>query len=244
MDHSVSLSHSLRALICRSPVRSSAQPPGFRWPVLAPEWRQIGHHVIPPLLIDGIAPFVVYSVLSPHLGDLHALLTTMTLPMFQMGATLVRQRRVNIMGTLVLISLVLSGGILLLGGNTRFILARESLLSGAFGGTMLASLLWQQPLVYYFARHFFSGRHPKRAAEFGHKACAPHFHAFLRLLTIIWGLVTVADALLNIYLAFSLPTATFLAITPLARYAIMGTALAWTLTHAHRGRHLVYLFGS
>ena len=210
----------------------------------APAWRHIGHHVVPTLLVDGVAPFAVYSLLSPHMGSLRALLVTMTLPLLRVSATLVRQRRVSVVGSLVLLSLVLTGGILLVGGSTRLILARESLLSGAFGAVMLASLLWRRPLVFHFARHFFSGRHPGRAEEFGRKAHAPHFHAFLRLLTIVWGLITFSDALLNTYLAFHLPTATFLAITPLARYAIMGTALAWTVSYAHRERHLAYLFGS
>jgi hypothetical protein len=46
----------------------------------------------------------------------------------------------------------------------------------------------------------------------------------------------------NTYLAFHLPVGTFLAVTPLARYGMMGSIFVWTLAHAHRGRYLTDLF--
>jgi hypothetical protein len=54
--------------------------------------------------------------------------------------------------------------------------------------------------------------------------------------------VTVLDAGLNTYLAFHLPVGMFLAVTPLARYGLMGATFVWTLAHAHRGRYLAQVF--
>ena len=75
-------------------------------------------------------------------------------------------------------------------------------------------------------------------------ATSPRFRSFLRLLTLIWGLVTVLDAGLNVFLALHLPVGTFLAVTPLARYGLMGGTFAWTLAHAYRGRYLAQVFGA
>jgi hypothetical protein len=157
---------------------------------------------------------------------------------------LVRQRRINAFGALVFLSLVLSSLLVLVGGSTRLILVRESALSGVFGVLMLLSLFWPQPLVYYLARHFVAPGASAGWHAFQRTASAPRFRSFLRLLTVIWGLVTVLDAALNTYLAFHLPVGTFLAVTPLARYSMMGGTFAWTLAHAHRGRYLAQVFGA
>jgi hypothetical protein len=109
---------------------------------------------------------------------------------------------------------------------------------------MLFSLFWPQPLVYYLARHFVAPGASAGWHTFQHTATAPRFRSFLRLLTVIWGLVTVLDAGLNTYLAFHLPVGMFLAVTPLARYGLMGGTFVWTLAHAHRGRYLTHVFAA
>ena len=133
---------------------------------------------------------------------------------------------------------------ILFGGSPRAVLVRESALSGAFGVAMLLSLFWPQPLVYYLAEHFVAPRATATRHEFQRLATAPRFRRFLRLLTVVWGLVSMLDAGLNTFLAFHLPIATFLAVTPLARYGLMGATFAWTLAQAHRGRFLSQIFAT
>ena len=209
-----------------------------------PIWRHLLHHVLPSLLVNGVAPFVVYSLLHPHMSQLHALMVAALVPLADSVVGLVRQRRINAFGALVFLSLVLSTLLVLVGGSTRLILVRESALSGVFGVLMLLSLFWPQPLVYYLARHFVAPGASAGWHTFQRAASAPRFRSFLRLLTVIWGLVTVLDAALNTYLAFHLPVGTFLAVTPLARYSMMGGTFVWTLAHAHRGRYLAQVFGA
>ena len=208
----------------------------------SPIWRHILHHVVPSLLVNGAAPFVVYTLLHTHLSELHALMITALVPLADGLVGLVRQRRINAFGALVFLSLALSSLLVLLGGSARLILVRESALSGVFGVLMLLSLFWPQPLVYYLARHFVAPRASAGWHTFQRAATSPRFRSFLRLLTVIWGLVTVLDAGLNTYLAFHLPVGTFLAVTPVARYGMMGCTFVWTLAHAHRGRYLTDLF--
>lgn len=206
-------------------------------------WQHILHHVVPTLLLNGVAPYVVFSLLRPHTSQLHALMVAALVPLAEGIVTLARQRRINVFGTIVFVSLTLSIIVVLLGGSPRVFLIRESALSGSFGLAMLVSLLCPRPLVYYLAGHFVAPLAPARLQVVRHKMTSPWFHSFLRLLTAVWGLVTVADAALNTFLAFHLPVATFLAVTPIARYGMMGCTFAWTLAYAHRGRYLAYLFG-
>jgi hypothetical protein len=176
------------------------------------------------------------------MSELGALSATLILPLGEGVVTLLCQRKLSVFGSMVALSLLLSMAAVLLGGTPRMLLMRESLLSGAFGLVMLLSLPWRQPLVYYIARHFIAGHAPERAHDFHRRATIPWLRNFFWLLTLVWGLVTAGDAAINVYLAANLPIPTYLLVTPLARYSIMGVALAWTLAHAHRGRYLAYLF--
>src|SRR2546423_2394523 len=207
-------------------------------------WGHILRHVVPSLLVNGVVPFVVYTLLHPHMTQLHALMMTALVPLADGIVGLVRQRHINAFGALVFLSLVLSSLLVLVGGSPRLILVRESAFSGVFGVIMLLSLFWPQPLVYYLARHFVAPGASARCHTFPRTATSPRFRSLLRLLTVIWGLVTVLDAGLNTYLAFHLPVGTFLAVTPLARYGMMGGTFLWTLAHAHRGRYVTHVFAA
>jgi hypothetical protein len=198
--------------------------------------------VAPSLLINAAGPLVLYVLLRPHLTELAALSAALLLPAGDGVITVVRHRQLNAFGMMVGISIVCSIALVAIGGNPRMLLLRESLMSGVFGIVMLLSLFSRQPLLYYIARHFVVGPILTLADTFHHKATAPWFRSFLRLLTLVWGLLTTGDALINAYLATSLPIPTYLLVTPIVRYGIMGSALVWTLVHAYRGRYLTYLF--
>ena len=110
-------------------------------------WRHILQHVVPSLLVNGVAPFLVYTLVHTHVTQLHALMITALVPLADGVVGLVRQRRINAFGALVFLSLVLSSLLVLVGGSPRLILVRESALSGVFGVLMLLSLFWPQPLA-------------------------------------------------------------------------------------------------
>lgn len=205
-------------------------------------WQRMARQVLPSLLLNAIAPLALFSLLRPHMSVTMALLLTALVPLGENVLALTRHRRFDAFGVLVFLSLAGSGAVVLLGGGPQWILARESLLSGAFGLAMLLSLLYRRPLVYYLAGHFVAGHAPERIAAYRRTARAPRMHSFLRLMTAVWGVTTLADAALNVYLAFALPAATFLALAPAARYTLMAGTMAWSVAHAHRGRHLRAIF--
>lgn len=214
------------------------------WRARSALWRRMARHALPSLLLNAVAPIVLYSLLRPHMTVTAALLLTALIPLAENAVALARHRRLDAFGVLVFCSLVGSGAVVLLGGNPRWILARESLLSGAFGLLMLLSLLFRRPLVYYLAGHFVAGHAPERVAAYRRTSRTPRTHSFLRLMTAVWGMTTMADAALNVYLAFVLPVTTFLTLAPTLRYTLLAVTFAWSVAHAHRGRHLVALFGT
>lgn len=204
--------------------------------------KRVARQALPSLLLNGVAPLVLYSVLRPHMAATPALLLTALVPLIENVIAFARHRRFDAFGVLVFLSLASSAAVVLVGGSPRWILARESLLSGAFGLAMLLSLLYRRPLVYYLAGHFVAGHAPERVAAYRRTAHLPQMQSFLRLMTAVWGVVTLADASLNVYLAFAVPVALFLALAPAARYMIIGLAFAWSWAHAQRGHYLAALF--
>lgn len=203
--------------------------------------RHICRHVFPSLLISGVGPVVIYALLRPHMSDMHALLVTLFIPLGEAGVTMLRHRRVNVFGIIVAASIALGVITALISGSPQMMLARESLLSGAFGLLMLLSLLAPQPLVFYIAGHFVAGHDKERLHDYRRKGKSPWIRRFFRLITAVWGGITLGDALVNTYLAFHLSIPTYLIVTPIARYGIMGLALAWTLVYAYRGRYIAHL---
>jgi hypothetical protein len=173
--------------------------------------------------------------------ELQALLVALLMPLGDSGVTVLRHRRLSVFSMLVIVSFVLGSMLAVLSGSPRTLLARESLLSGAFGVLMLLSLLAPQPLVYYIAGHFIAGHDAARLRDYRRKGRNPWIRRFFRLLTAVWGTVTLGDALFNAYLAFNVSIPMYLLVAPIARYSVMALALAWTLTRAHRGRYLSHL---
>ena len=58
-------------------------------------------------------------------------------------------------------------------------------------------------------------------------ADAPWFRRLMTTMTIVFGLVGIAEMGARIALALALPTERFLLVAPVARYAIAGVAIAW-----------------
>jgi hypothetical protein len=208
------------------------------WPA---GWRHLSQTVLPSILISGVGPAVIYVLLRPHMSEFHALFAALLLPLAEGAITLCLRRRLNVFGAIVAASLGLAIITAFMSGSPRMLLARESLLSGAFGAFLLFSLVWSQPLVYHIAAHFVAGHDAARLLEFRLKARGRRIQRFFRGLTAVWGLLTLGDGLLNTYLAFHMAIPTYLVVTPLARYSVMGIALVWTLIHAQRGRYIAHL---
>ena len=128
--------------------------------------------------------------------------------------------------------------LVLFGGSTRLILVRESLLTGATGAVFLLSLLYKRPLIYYFAMHFNTGGDKAKVAEFSGMWQYPYFRHVMRWMTGVWGLALVLEATIRTYLAFSLSTITFLAISPVVQYGIIGATVLWTVVYAKHSRRV------
>jgi intracellular septation protein A len=103
-----------------------------------------------------------------------------------------------------------SFGIALVTGSDRFLLAKESVLTALVGFWFLGSLRAERPLAYLFTRPLLEGYWGRRwgLPDVSWEAVwerEPRFRRIWRVSTVMWGIATLADAILRVVIAYSVP---------------------------------------
>jgi hypothetical protein len=116
--------------------------------------------VLPSLLIDGLCPYLAYTLLIayvPGISQIMALAIGAIFPATYGVVGIVRRRHLDIIGAVVLIGIAVSMAATFVGGDPKMLLIRESFVTGALGLVCLLSLLWPRPLMFYIGRQFSTG---------------------------------------------------------------------------------------
>jgi hypothetical protein len=191
--------------------------------------------LVPSLLVNAVAPYVAYQVLTARGVDpLQALQTSAIFPIVGIARGYVRTHRLDIIGLVSLVFIVIGVAASLISGDARFILIRESLLTGVFGLVCLLTLLMPRPLMFYFGRQFISGGDPARAAAFEDRWRYPFFRAVNRTITVVWGVALLLEAALRVGLSFVLPIPVFLLVSPILALGVTVALISWTMAYARR----------
>ena len=145
-----------------------------------------------------------------------ALLLAATIPAVSVIASVIRHRRVDALGLVVVITALLSVGASLIAGSPRFLLVKDGWLTGMWGLWFLVSLRTRRPATYLCSRPLFQGR---RIFDPGKRAWvastteswdsiwerSPTFRRIWRVTTIIWGMALLIDAVIRVVMAYTLP---------------------------------------
>lgn len=206
-----------------------------------PTMREMVRGLAPSILVNGVLTLVAYQVLvSQHVSSVRALIGTALIPAAWTVGSVARARRVDALGALSLILIALGITASLISGNGRFILIKNSFLTGLFGLVFLGSFLLPRPLLFYFGRQFATGGDPHRIAHWEDLWQYESFRHGMRLMTAMWGIGFVLEAAARVALVFVLPVAAFLFVSPLLSYAVIVGLIFWTIRYgrdaARRGR--------
>jgi hypothetical protein len=197
--------------------------------------RPSARRLLPSLLLNAVAPYVAYQVLTGNGVDpVQALQTTAIFPIVGIAGGYMRTRRLDIIGLVSLVFIVLGVAASLISGDPRFILVKESFLTGVFGLLYLLSLLMPRPLIFYFGRQFTSGGDPVRAAAFEARWQYPRFRAVCRTMTVVWGVALLIEACLRVGLSFVMPISVFLLVSPTLAIGVAVVLISWTMAYARR----------
>ncbi len=191
------------------------------------------------LLLDVALPYLTYRYLSrsaPGMPLATVLAWTTVFPAAANVLSLIRRRRIDIIGIIVLAGIAVSIVGVRLGGDPRILLIRESFVTGTLGLLCLVSLTFPRPLMFYVGREFTTGNDPARVAAFDALWQWESARHSFRVITIVWGVGWLAECFLRIILAFTLPVGRVLVVAPLLLAAITVGMILWTLRYAARRR--------
>ena len=119
------------------------------------------------VVFDIAGPLVAYSLLrSAGQSAVTALVLSGAFPALGVIASLIRHRRADTIGVLVLAGIAVGTVLGLLSGDPRLVLVEGSVPTAVFGFPCLGSLWARRPLIYRFAIEFIGAGTPK-GREFG-----------------------------------------------------------------------------
>lgn len=205
------------------------QPLAGRLPVLPMVW-EIGLNVAVPMICYQLSK----QYLSP--SELTALLLASVFPTLKSIYDLIRRREIDPVSVIVLLGIAAGIAALAFGGSYKVLLLRESVFTFAFGVACLCSLLFpsRRPLMFFFGRVFAAGGDPLRRAAFDASWQYPQARHRHRMITLVWGLLYIAEFAFRAVLIYTVSPAIVLAVSPV----VLGTAtiltILWTFRYASR----------
>ena len=210
--------------------RVSALPP-------EPVARRVAQEILVSILVGGVSTYVVYVLLRPHFKEVSCLLTGSLFPAALEAVSFVRHRRLDSVSTLNLVALAISALIAVTGGSARFMLMKESLVTGAIGIGFLLSLLFRRPAQFYLGRQFVTGNLPGRVSRYNAAwEAVPYMRTVLRTTTTVWGTAFLFEVAVRVVLVFRVSTRRALALGPIIFYSTMLAVVGWSVWYVRRSK--------
>jgi len=192
--------------------------------------------MLPMLLINAVAPFTINIVAQHYMPSIDALLLASAIPAVYTLGSFIWKKHIDVFGLIVVASLLLSAAFALVFKSPRLLLLQGSVISGLFGVVMLASLLFSRPVIFYIARSIMTQHDPVRVASFNADWSIPQIRSFYRLMTLVWGSVTIAELVLHTVLVFHLPISTMLMLSPILSIAFIMPVAHWSMDILRKNR--------
>jgi hypothetical protein len=187
--------------------------------------------------INVILPYLIYSYVQPHYGDVNGLIASSAPPIVWSIIEFARHRRVDVLSIFVLLGIVLSLLAFIGGGGAKFLQLREKLVTVIFAVIFLGSAAIGKPLIYELARAGMKRNNDAAELEHFEKVRNdPGFRRTMMTMTLVWGFGLLADALLSIALVYTLSIKQYLIVSPIIGYAAMGSLALWSFWYARKKR--------
>lgn len=190
------------------------------------------------LFVNLFLPWLAYRLTQPAFGEFQALIASSIPPLLWSIIEFLRHRRLDALSALILGGIALSVIAMLMSGDARLLLVRESMISGLVGVIFLVSALIRRPLIPLLARAAVHRAHGKTGvARFRIWSQSRRARRALSVMTWVWGAGLVLEAVVRSWLALTWDPERFLAIAPPLGYAFMLGLSAWTFWYVRRLRH-------
>ncbi|MCD2195959.1 hypothetical protein LQ327_21550 [Actinomycetospora endophytica] len=188
-------------------------------------------------VLDIAAPIVVYDVASgAGLGDVPALLLSAIGPAVNAVISVIMRGRIDEFSAFILTVIVVGAVTSLLFSDARLLLLKESVVTGVLGLLFLASVPTSRPVIFLFGRRFATNGDPERVAWWNGLWQYPHFRRTQRLMTTMWGVGLLGEAVVRIVLTFRLPVATMVVVNAVVPAVVIGVLILATIVWGQASR--------
>ncbi len=188
------------------------------------------------IFFDVAGPLAVYyGARAANLSNVAALVLSGILPAFRVAGTVLRYRRLDVIGALVLSGIALSSVAGLASGSARLYLL-DGLVPGIALGTLcVISLLWERPLMFRVALETMGEDSPKGRA-FAELWRYPGFRRSFRTITLVWGLASLAESALQAIIVETSSINTAKQTSNILPVIVFVLTFAWTRAYGMRAQ--------
>jgi hypothetical protein len=188
------------------------------------------------LVIDAVLPWIAVQILQQawHVPIVPAFAIASLFPAASIALSWLRHRRPDFIGIAVLVTIMGGITIALLTDDVRFAVLKAAPAFGLFGIACIASLGRERPLMFFVSRQLSAGDDDAEAAAWTARLKNAGFRRAMWLLTIVWGLACLLEAVFGVVAAFLLPPAVALVVEPVLGIGTVAGLLTWTLAYARR----------
>ena len=187
---------------------------------------------------DVAAPVVAYYVL--HLlgaSDWVALLASTLVAGLRIVWVAARRRSLNLFATVMLVVFGLGLILSFVSGDPRFLLLKDSLVTGAVGLTFLGTVLVGNRPLTLAARQSFSPAEADTVAE-EYRTDADVRRGY-RFTSIVWGVGLLAEAAIRVPLVYLLPIDVMVGVSTVMLVAVIVGLSVWTVRWAEKARRSI-----
>ncbi|MDQ6614353.1 MAG: DUF3159 domain-containing protein [Actinomycetota bacterium] len=190
----------------------------------------------PVVVFDVVGPLVAYySLRAAGLSTVAALILSGLFPAFGIALSIVSKRRLDAIGMLVLIGIVVGTTLGLVSGSPRLVLVDGTVPTAVFGFVCLGSLWSRRPLIYRFALQTM-GDDTAKGRDFADRWRYPGFRHAFRVATVVWGLAFVAEAAAQVVIIETSSTSTAKTTSNVMPVVVAAAVITWNASYAKRGQ--------
>jgi uncharacterized membrane protein len=190
----------------------------------------------PVLAFDVIGPIVAYyALVSAGLSTVTALILSGVIPAAGIALGVARYRRLDAIGILVLIGIVAGSALGAVSGSARLVLLDGVVPTAVFGSVCVASLRSKRPMIFRFALEGM-GRDTAKGRDFADRWRYPGFRRSFRVVTVVWGVMFVAEAATQAVIVETASAGTAKATSNLLILPFAAAVIAWNISYAKRGQ--------
>ncbi|MFD7692075.1 VC0807 family protein [Streptomyces sp. NPDC059374] len=164
-----------------------------------------------PLIIDVAVPLGAYYLLKNGFGmsTLMALALSSVVPAVRTGWSVWRAREVNGMAALILVVNVVSLLLSFVAGDPRLMMAKDSAISSTIGIGIIVSVVLGRPMMTAGMKPWVvKGDAGREAAWARLQGGSARFRRAERMFSLVWGVVLLAECVVRVVGAYTLPVDT------------------------------------